>query len=100
MDGPLVYGDLVHIDKKTYIRIGEGGQWAVAASSVSQLVGYDKNGEEVYEGDILEYDYPSAEKSGEFWHYEYKAHMKGFATTENGCYIPCEKLFQSRKRQE
>ena len=64
----------------------------VDPDSFQQLVGYDKNGAEVYEGDILEFDFEDLQNRGEFLHYEYKAHMKGFATTADGCYIPREKF--------
>lgn len=57
--------------------------------SVAQFVGYDADGREVYEGDILQFDYNGV-------HYEYKAHLGGFATTESGCYIT-EKQFGTKK---
>ena len=66
---------------------------------VSQLVGYDKNGDEVYEGDVLEFDTPDLQDHTKVWHYEYTAHMQGFATTADGCYIPCEK-FKERTLQK
>ena len=59
---------------------------------VSQLVGYDKNGDEVYEGDVVFFDMEDPEDHTKTLHYEYTAHMKGFATAANGCYIPQEKF--------
>lgn len=44
--GKTVYGDLTH---NTYI-----GEEPVKPESVKQLVGYDEDGREVYEGDELE----------------------------------------------
>lgn len=55
-----------------------------------QLVDRDEHGREVYEGDILCADYNGV-------HYEYKAHLGGFATTDNGsCYITA-KQFASKE---
>ena len=37
-DAPLVYGDLLHRGKNTYIQIPEGGNYKVRPDSVAQLV--------------------------------------------------------------
>lgn len=55
----------------------------------AQLVDRDDNGREVYEGDILCMDYNGV-------HYEYTAHLSGYATTDNGCYITA-KQFASKE---
>lgn len=55
LDGPLVYGDLIHYKNgNVAIQIIEGGIYPVIPDSVAQLVGYDKDGREVYEGDTVE----------------------------------------------
>ena len=46
--GKFVYGDLTHVANMISI-----GGWHVDRKSVAQLVGYDKDGHEVYEGDEL-----------------------------------------------
>jgi len=46
--GKFVYGDLTHVAGMISI-----GGWHVDRKSVAQLVGYDKDGNELYEGDIL-----------------------------------------------
>ena len=48
-DDKLVYGDLIHVDENIFIDITP-----VKPESVAQLVGYDDDGNEVYEGDLLE----------------------------------------------
>ena len=53
LDSPMVYGDLIHYQGYPYIRIKEGGEWEVEPDSVAQFVGYDRNGKEVYEGDVI-----------------------------------------------
>jgi len=92
--GEWIYGSYVKGEKYSYIIDNEHGQCLVEPGSVAQLVGYDKNGDEVYEGDVLEFDTPDLQDHTKVWHYEYKAHMKGFATTADGCYIPSEKFVE------
>ena len=52
----------------------------IAPESVAQFCGYDKHGCEVYEGDILQFDYNGV-------HYEYKARITSCAVADNGCYL-------------
>ena len=47
-NGTLVYGDLIHFCGEIYI-----DNWEVKPESVAQLVGCDKDGNEIYEGDIF-----------------------------------------------
>lgn len=47
-NGEFIYGQLTHVHPKFYV----GGR-EVKPESVAQLVGYDCDGREVYEGDIL-----------------------------------------------
>ena len=47
-DGEFVYGGFTHVHPEFYV----GGR-QVKPDSVAQLVGYDMDGNEVYEGDIL-----------------------------------------------
>ena len=52
-NGKFHYGDLNHSDK--YVLISNDGKPRIFVDpdSVAQLVGYDANGNEVYEGDAL-----------------------------------------------
>jgi len=56
-NGKLVYGDCVHQGEFVFIRYRADNNIyyadKVAPDSVAQLVGYDMDGEEVYEGDAL-----------------------------------------------
>ena len=53
--GKFVYGDLIHKDEKMLIRTSKSYRYyEVTPESISQLVGRDCDGAEVYEGDILE----------------------------------------------
>lgn len=46
----MVYGDLRHVGSTAVI-----DDTAVYEDSIAQLVGFDRDGAEVYEGDIVEY---------------------------------------------
>ena len=46
--GDIIFGDLIHVDENIYIE-----NEPVYPESVAQLVGYDADGNEVYEGDQL-----------------------------------------------
>lgn len=79
--GRYHYGDVwqrndgtVLFDRKTHVWI------RVSPNSIAQLVGYDCDGNEVYEGDVL-----VLEHGGNI--FEYTAHLNAFATADNGCYI-------------
>ncbi len=47
--GEIVYGDLIHDDAG--VLIFDGHYYRVDVGSVAQLIGVDKNGNEIYEGD-------------------------------------------------
>lgn len=52
-NGKSFYGDLIH--RFGMVAIGEYGDYQeVEPDSIKQLVGYDKNGHEVYDGDALQ----------------------------------------------
>lgn len=53
--GKIVYGYAFKYfkQKSWYILDERAEQWKIKPESLAQLVGYDANGEEVYEGDIL-----------------------------------------------
>lgn len=53
IDGVTYYGDLYHARREVGIHVIGSGTFEVDPDSVAQLVGYDKNGKEVYEGDTL-----------------------------------------------
>lgn len=53
MYGDLVFGDLIHYNARIAIHVIRQGIYTVAPDSVAQLVGYDVDGKEVYEGDTL-----------------------------------------------
>ena len=81
-NGEYAYGDLIQGDNGVYIR-----QWTDAAQievdndTLAQFSGErDAEGSEMYEGDVIEFDY-----AGE--HYKYTVHFRAFATAPNGCYM-------------
>lgn len=75
----FVYGDLWQ--RRDGTCIFDEVWYRVDPKTVAQLVGYDKNGKEVYVGDTVRMVYNGLT-------YDYKAHLSGFATTEDGCWIP------------
>lgn len=58
-DGNFHYGDLVQCNVS--IIMEENGAVKVLKSSVAQLIGYDIDGKEIYEGDTL------VDKDGNIW---------------------------------
>lgn len=53
MYGNLVFGDLIHYNGRIAIHVIRQGIYTVDPDSIAQLVGYDVDGREVYEGDTL-----------------------------------------------
>mgnify|MGYP002624522224 CR=1 FL=1 len=58
--GEAITGDLIHVSNAVAIRgylepadSDSFGAWEVKPESVKQLVGFDKNGAELYEGDVI-----------------------------------------------
>lgn len=52
-NGQIIYGDLLHKKSAVMIAVTHVLKFHVEPASVAQLVGYDANGKEVYEGDKL-----------------------------------------------
>lgn len=71
-NGEFIYGQLTHVHPKFYV----GGR-EVKPESVAQLVGYDCDGREVYEGDVLTFEHDGK-------HYEYTAGLQPFARNDDG----------------
>jgi len=61
-------------------------------NSVAQLVGYDANGNEVYEGDILQLDFNGVR-------YEYKAQFTPCAIADNGCYLTAKSFGKTELKE-
>lgn len=53
IDGEIYFGDVYRAGKGVGIHVYSKGIFEVEKDSIAQLVGYDANGDEVYEGDIL-----------------------------------------------
>lgn len=81
-DGRTVYGDLQHESRLTMI-IHDGYREVVRTESVAQLVGVDKNGVEIYEGDTVEL----ADERYPDIHHRYVARLTCCAVADDGCYI-------------
>lgn len=90
--GEMIYGSY-HYEKCDDGSIVEGiiPEWnpnieiEIKPDSVAQLVGYDKNGEEVYEGDTVINE--QILMGGKLYVKEHVAHYNGCATAEDGCYL-------------
>lgn len=54
--------------------------YPVEPESIAQFIGYDSNGAEIYEGDIVVLNDPE-------YKIEYTARLQGCATAVNGCFI-------------
>ena len=52
-NGQIIYGDLLHKKSAVMIAVTHVLKFHVEPDSVAQLVGFDSNGKEVYEGDKL-----------------------------------------------
>ena len=64
IDGEIIHGDLCHCGKEVGIRCKKDDQFGVYEvdpETVAQFVGYDKDGNELYEGD------PVRDETGEGW---------------------------------
>lgn len=90
--GAIRYGYLVVYDDTGHSHwlhpTGGERNYPVKPDSIAQLVGYDKDGKEVYEGDILAREFD-----------EYKAHLGSFATAQDGCYITASQIATSTLKE-
>ena len=91
--GKYVYGDLIQGDNGVYIRRwSDNAQIEVDNDTIAQFTGEcDINGEELYEGDVLEFDYDGV-------HYEYTIELWGFALAEDGCYLSAKQFRNYAKK--
>lgn len=85
--GEFVYGDLIHDDAG--VLIFNGHYYRVDKESVAQLVGYDKNGRKVYEGDIV------TDKNGR----ELTASLVAAGTDSKGFHFKWDKDFELKEKK-
>lgn len=80
--GEYVFGDLIQGDNGVYIRQwSDNAQIEVDNDTIAQFTGkHDLDGREIYEGDVLEFDYNGI-------HYEYEVKLDAFAVAKDGCYL-------------
>lgn len=84
--GEYVYGDLIQGNyDEVCPRIKPRKKKARYVKDVAQLVGTDKNGNEIYEGDIIQANHNGV-------HYEYKARLAPCAVADNGCCLWAKQL--------
>lgn len=94
--GKYAYGDFVHyVPLSTFPGIvdEDGFVHEIFPDSVAQLIGYDADGREVYEGDALYLDLPE-----DNFHKEYKATMRREALANDGCFHAIGKVYLKCER--
>ena len=87
IDGETYFGDVYHFKKVVGIHVCGDGTFEVIPESIAQLVGYDKDGNEVYEDDevvdengltgtALLVSEVMGRKNGQFWFVPCKPNFK------------------------
>ena len=91
--GEYVYAELGEVSAEInpgYLTfITDEGIFTVDATTITQLIGRDADGKEIYEGDYVELVIDGKQ-------YVYRAHFEGFAIADDGRFINAKKLSETR----